>query len=439
MKCHGLHFALAGILLSNPSIADIAETKGGLKIISYDGNFHAELGGIIFFDGYIFDKDDRFFSELDEDYFLIRGFEEPVNTTDFRAVRLIMSGKLWKWKYKLERDFSIPGVGGLLDVYMTTEILNGTFITGNYKPSRSIGELTGQNDILMMERPIASDGIYFGRVRQQGLGWHTHWCCHTFGVDLFNLRNPGAPRNSGIGAATRFTWAPINDQISTLHLGASLSYENPNKLTLPREAVVENSGRRGPRQLIALSPGGSSYFFGEFGDEEFFLGSPEGKVHFTGLELAGTYGPFFLQSEYAFGNFSGDFFLSELTFDKFFGAPPDFFCDPFFGCFIGDQDVRTWYVQGSWAVTGEHKEYNQTKGVFKSIKPIPPAGAFEVTARYQSIENRDIPSMRNSNFIFGFNYYFNPKVRFMLNITLGNNRFTGDETNQFAVRIHGFW
>ncbi|MFA0813878.1 OprO/OprP family phosphate-selective porin [Microbulbifer epialgicus] len=439
MKRYGLYFALASVFLSNTTFADRAETQGGLKIISDDENLHAELGGIIHFDGYIFDKDDNFFSELDEDFFLIRGFEEPVNTTEFRTVRLIMRGRLWKWEYKLERDFAIPGVGGLLDVYLTTEIHNGKFITGNYKPSRSIGELIGQNDITMMERPFASDGIYFGRVRQQGMGWHTHWCCHTFGIDLFNLRSPGNPPNSGIGAATRFTWAPINDEFSTLHLGASLSYENPNKRTLPREALVEYSGRRGPRQLIALSPGGSDFFFGAFGDEEFYLGSPEGKVHFIGLELAGTHGPFYLQSEYAFGNFSGDFFLSELTFENFFGAPPDFFCDPFFGCFIGDQDVRTWYVMGSWAVTGEHKAYDKRKGVFKAIKPIPPETALEVTARYQSIENRDIPSMKASNFVFGFNYYFNPKVRLMFNVTLGDNSFNGDQTKQFAVRMQAFW
>ncbi|MCO1335775.1 OprO/OprP family phosphate-selective porin [Microbulbifer sp. OS29] len=439
MKRYGLQLALASIILSNPTIADIAETSGGLKIISEDGNFYAELGGIIFFDGYIFDKDDRFYSELDEDYFIFRDIDEPVNTTDFRAVRLIMKGRLWNWEYKLERDFSTPGTAGLLDVYLNTEIFNGKFITGNYKPSRSLGELIGQNDILMMERPFASDGIYFGRVRQQGLGWHTHWCCHTFGIDVFNLRNPGAPRNSGIGLASRFTWAPINDPISTLHLGASLSYENPNRFTLPRTAFVEYSGRRGLGQLIALSPGGDDLFFGEFGDEEFYLGSPEGKVHFTGLELAGTYGPFYLQSEYAFGNFSGDYFLSELTFEELFGAPPEFLCDPFFGCFIGDQDVRTWYITGSWAVTGEHKPYNEKRGVFKSIKPIPPAGALEITARFQSIENKDIYNMKASNFVFGFNYYFNPKVRVMLNVTLGNNRFLDDRTNQFAIRIHGFW
>ncbi|MFA0810785.1 OprO/OprP family phosphate-selective porin [Microbulbifer epialgicus] len=437
MKRYRMYCALICIFLPPLTLADEAETKGGLKIVSDDGNFSAELGGRIHFDTYFFDKDDTYYYQTfsnDDDR------KEVVNTTDFRRVRLAMKGKLWKWKYKLERDFAFSGTGGLRDVYLGTEIFNGDLLIGNYKPRRSIGELTSSNETTMMERAFATEsGIYDGRGRQQGIGWNTYWCCHTFGINLFNLRDPGDPLNSGIGAATRFTWAPINDYKSTLHLGASLSYEDANKDTPPREALVEYAGRRGPEQLVALSPGGSDFFFGEFGEEEFYLGRPGGDVLIFGLELAGTYGPFFAQSEYAFGNFSGDIFLSEFTFEEFFGAPPNFFCDPFTGCFIGDQSVHTWYIMGSWAVTGQHKPYDEKNGVFRSIRPNPPEGAFELTARYDTIENRDIPGMKVSNFIFGFNYYFNPKVRLMMNVTLGDNNFIDDRTKQFAIRIQGSW
>jgi len=453
MKRYSLYCALASVIFSQSAVADNdeadkAETEGGLKIVSADGNFSAELGGRIHFDTYIFDKDDPFFFDDDPFFFgreelliRLRELERPVSTTDFRRVRLAMKGKLWEWEYKLERDFASSGTGGLRDVYLATEVLNGKLYIGNFKPSRSLSELTSSNQTTMMERAFtATPGIYRDRGRQQGIGWHTHWCCHTFGIDLFNLRNPGDPRNEGIGAATRLTWAPINeDEFKTLHLGASLSYEDAKQNTLPRTALVAYAGRRGPEQLVAISPGGRDLFFGEFGDEEFYLGNSEGDVFILGLELAGTYGPFFAQSEYALGNFSGGIFLSEFTFVDFFGAPPNFFCDPFTGCFIGDQSVHTWYIMGSWAVTGEHKPYDTKDGVFKSIKPTPPIGAFELTARYDTIENRDIPNMKASNFIFGFNYYFNPKVRLMLNVTLGNNDFIDDKTKQFAIRMQGRW
>ncbi|WHI46369.1 porin [Microbulbifer sp. VAAF005] len=94
---------------------------------------------------------------------------------------------------------------------------------------------------------------------------------------------------------------------------------------------------------------------------------------------------------------------------------------------------------GSWAITGQHKPYDSKLGVFKSIKPSPPEGAWEVAARYTAIENRDFRQLRASNFTFGVNYYFNPKVRVMMNITLGDDDFTGDKTNQFAIRLQGVW
>ncbi|GAB2900115.1 OprO/OprP family phosphate-selective porin [Microbulbifer echini] len=436
MKYYGLYCALACVFFPLPSIADKAKTEGGLKITSEDDNFSAELGGRIHFDTYFFDKDDGQLQRL----LIIDNFEEPVNTTDFRRVRLTMRGKLWEWEYKLERDFASSGTGGLRDVFLGTEIFDGDLRIGNFKPSRSMSQLTSSNQITMMERSFGSSaGIFDNRGRQQGIGWNTHWCCHTFGITLFNLRNPGDPRNEGVGAASRFTWAPINDFDSTVHLGASFSYEDANEDTLPREALIEYAGRRGPEQLVALSPGGVEFFFGEFGDDEFYQGRPGGEVWILGLELAGTYGPFYAQSEYAFGNFSGDIYLSEITFGDFFGGPPSFLCDPITGCFIGDQSVHSWYITGSWAITGQHKPYDEKSGVFRSIKPRPPEGAFEVTARYDTIENKDIPNMKVSNFVFGFNYYFNPKVRLMVNVTLGNDRFIRDQTKQFAVRMQGFW
>ncbi|WP_444936281.1 OprO/OprP family phosphate-selective porin [Microbulbifer sp. JMSA004] len=424
MKYWGACCATSIFLFYFPAIADEAETKGGLKIVSDDGNFSAQLGGRIHFDTYIFDKD----------------LEDPVNTTDFRRVRLSMKGKIWKWNYKLERDFASDGTGGLRDVYLATKFYTGKLTIGNFKPSRSINELTSSNDLVLMERAFTSAaGIYSGRGRQQGIDWHKHWCCHTFGFTLFNLRDPGDPRNSGVGAATRLTWAPINDVLSTVHLGVYRSYEKANQDSPDITAEVAYAGRRGPEQLIAITPGGSDNFFGEFGDDEFFLGDGGGRVNTTGFELAATYGPLFGQAEYAYGHFTGKIYLSELTYEEFFGLPPSFFCDPISGCFIGGQDVHAWYIMGSWAITGQHKPYDSKLGVFKSIKPSPPEGAWEVAARYTAIENRDFRQLRASNFTFGVNYYFNPKVRVMMNITLGDDDFTGDKTNQFAIRLQGVW
>lgn len=419
-----LLWILAGAAIIHPALADQAETKGGLKITSDDGNFSAELGGRIHFDTYLFDRD----------------IEDPVSTTEFRRARLAMKGQLWNWEYKLERDFASGGTGGLRDVYIATKVLGGKLTIGNFKPYRSINELTSSNEITMMERSFASaSGIYADRGRQQGVGWLTHWDCYTFGAMAFNLRDPGGPRNEGVGAAGRFTWAPINDDLSTLHLGISGSYENANRNSDPLEADVSYAGRRGPSQLIAFTPGDREFFFNDFDDDEFFFGDQGGSVGTVGLELAGTYGPLYGQAEYVYGDFDGDYFMSEDVFEDFFGAPPTFSCDPDFGCFVGGQDVRTWYVMGSWVITGEHKPYDSKKGVFKSVKPHSDWGAWELTARYETIENKDIRKLEASNLRLGVNFYFNPKVRFMLNVVLGEDDFTGDDTNQLAFRAQANW
>lgn len=422
-RCSGI-CALIGAAIIHSAAADQAETKGGLEITSDDGNFSAELGGRIHFDTYLFDRD----------------IEDPVSTTEFRRARLAMKGKLWDWEYKLERDFASGGTGGMRDTYIATEVLGGKLTIGNFKPYRSMDELTSSNDITMMERSFTTaSGLYSDRSRQQGVGWLTHWDCYTFGITGFNLRNPGGPRNEGVGAASRFTWAPVDSDRETLHLGISASREDANRDSNPLEADVSYAGRRGPGQLIALTPGDEDLFFGDFADDDFYFGNHGGSVDTIGIELAGTHGPLYAQAEYAWGDFEGDYFLAADTFEDFFGAPASVPCDPVSGCFIGDQDVHTWYLMGSWVITGEHKPYDSGEGVFESIEPRGDWGAWELTARYETIENRDIPGLEADSVRLGVNFYFNPSVRFMLNVVLGDNDFTGDETDQLAFRAQASW
>lgn len=421
----GIICAMLGAALISPALADQAETNGGLKIISDDGKFSAALGGRIHFDTYLFDSD----------------IDDPVSTTEFRRARITLSGKAYNWNYKLEQDFAAGDtLAGYREVWISHDFSGGTIRIGQFKPFRAMEELTSSNEITMLERPFTTaTGIYDGRQFQQGIGWNNHWDCYTAGVMAMNLRDAGTVRNEGVGAAGRFTWAPIDDTLSTLHFGISYSYEDANRSTPNLEADADYAGRRGPSQLIALTPGGRERFFGEFGDEEFFLGDQSGSVNTLGLELAGTYGPFYAQAEYAYGEYSGDYFLAEETFEDFFDAPPTFDCDPDTGCFIGDQDVHAWYIMGSWMITGEHKPYNGRKGVFKSAKPSSPWGAWELTARYESMDNNDIPELEADSVILGVNYYHNPRVRFMLNLRFGDDDFTGDGTNQLGIRAQMSW
>lgn len=352
------------------------ETKGGIKVTSADGKFEAQIGGRVHFDAYAFDRD----------------IASTTGTTEFRRARLTLSGKALGWEYKMEQDFGAgTNLDGLRDLYIAKNALGGKFTIGHFKPYRSMEELTSSNEILMMERPFASaTGLFNARQFQQGVGYLRSTDSYTAGLSVFNLRSAAGVRNEGMGVAGRFTWAPINRDNATLHLGAWFSNENLNNGSAATTAVANYAGRRGPSLTIAS------------------LAPTRGKsITAYAVEAAGSFGPTFFQSEYV-----------RSTFEQPTTA---------------DQDVTTWYVQGSWILNGGHKAYKPATGVFGSPK-VGENGLWELTARYDTIENEDIANRQANSWLFGVNYYVNPNLRFMLNYTKGENEVNGDETGQYALR-----
>ncbi|MCD9027657.1 hypothetical protein LDO26_05480 [Luteimonas sp. BDR2-5] len=354
----------------------VVETKGGLKVTSADKKFEFSAGGRIHFDAYAFDRD----------------IADTTGTSEFRRARVTLQGKAYGWEYKFEQDFAAgTGLDGFRDVYIAKSALGGKFTVGHFKPYRSMEELTSSNEILTMERPFSSaTGLFSGRQFQQGVGYLRADGNYTAGLSVFNLRSASGSRNEGFGAAGRVTYAPINTEDSTLHFGGWASQENLNKGSADFSAVANYAGRRGPAQTIATTTGASG-----------------NQVTAYGIEAAGSFGPLFFQGEYA---------------NATFGQP------------IGpDQDVATWYVQGSWLLNGGHKAYKPGNGIFASPK-VTDRGLWELVARYDTIENKDIANRDVSSWILGMNYYVNPNLRFMFNYTKGDNTVTGDETGQYALR-----
>ncbi|WP_051412408.1 porin [Pseudoxanthomonas sp. J35] len=367
---------LEAIAASTPKV----ETKGGVKVTSPNGKFEASLGGRIQFDAYAFDRD----------------LAATTGTSEFRRARLTLSGKALGWDYKLEQDFAAgSNLDGLRDAYIATGLWGGKATIGHFKPYRAMEELTSSNEILMMERPFASaTGLFSGRQFQQGVGYLRAGDNYTAGFTVFNLRGASGARNEGMGASGRVTFAPVNNDRNTLHFGAWASQENANQGSADLTATASYAGRRGPSLAIATTSGAS-------GDS----------VSAYGLEAAGAFGPLFFQGEYvraAFGQPAGP-----------------------------DQDVETWYLQGSWLLNGGHKVYKSATGVFGS--PRVDRGLWELTARYDTIGNRDLAGREASSTILGLNYYVNPNLRFMFNWTRGDNGFTGDQTGQYALRTQFSW
>jgi len=376
----GVNIDTAEALDRLATAAPKVETKGGLKVTSADRNFEASLGGRIHFDAYAFDRD----------------MADTTGTSEFRRARLTLAGKAYGWEYKLEQDFSAgSNLDGLRDAYIARSALGGKFTIGHFKPYRAMEELTSSNELLMMERPFASaTGLFSGRQFQQGVGYLRAGDNYTAGLSVFNLRGAAASRNEGMGVAGRATWAPINTDDRTLHFGTWFSQENANKGSADLAGSFNYAGRRGPSQLIATTTGAS-----------------RSTVDVYAVEAAGSFGPAFFQAEYA---------------DASFGQPG-----------ARDQDVKSYYVQGSLMLNGGHKAYKGATGVFASPK-VADRGLWELTARYDSAENETL-DREVSSWLMGVNYYVNPSLRFMLNYTRGDNDVSGDETGQYALRTQFSW
>jgi phosphate-selective porin OprO/OprP len=217
---------------------------------------------------------------------------------------------------------------------------------------------------------------------------------YTAGMSVFNLRGAAGTRNEGVGAAGRVTFAPINNDNNTLHFGAWYSFEDQNQGSADLVATSNYAGRRGPSQVIATTTGAS-----------------RNTVDVMAVEAAGSFGPAFFQAEYA---------------DATYGQP------------LGrDQDVTTYYVQGSFMLNGGHKPYKGGTGVFGSPK-VADKGLWELTGRYDYVENETL-NREVTSWILGMNYYVNPNLRFMFNYTQGDNEVTGDETAQYALRTQFSW
>ena len=357
------------------------ETKGGIKVTSPDRKFEASIGGRMHFDAYAFDRD----------------VVATTGTSEFRRARLTLAGKALGWDYKIEQDFAAgTNLEGLRDAHISTALWGGRATIGHFKPYRSMEELTSSNEIPMMERTFASSsGLFNGRQYQQGVGYQRSADNYTAGFTVFNLRGASGARNEGMGVSGRATWAPINNDNDTLHFGTWGSLENANQGSADLSAVANYAGRRGPVQTIATTTGAS-----------------RNQVTSYGLEAAGAFGPLFFQGEYV---------------NATFGQP------------LGrDQDVVTWYLQGSWLINGGHRGYKSATGVFAAPR-VTDKGLWELAARYDTIENRDIANRRATYVILGVNYYVNANLRFMFNYTLGDNEVSGDKTRQYALRTQFAW
>jgi phosphate-selective porin OprO/OprP len=379
---------------AQPALADQAETKGGLTVKTDDGRFEFKIGGRFHLDAYAFDGCQ------------VGGVDCPDGTTlggmFLRRGYLTNTGKLYGWKFKQEFDLAASNTNPQAtwrEAWVGTELLGGELIIGQFKPFRSMEELTSSNDILMMERPYSSaSSLYGGGARQfqMGVGYKLPFSMGMWALSGYNLHAIGQAATDGMGVSTRVTFLPVESETTNLHLGLVYGVDNFGRTGtgLPATggpAAATIAGRNGTNQVTSLT----STALGT-------TAPAESQTTYSG-EAAASFGPGFVQAEYA-----------NSTLGQAAG--------------VSDMDVTSYYVQGSFFLTGETKPYKKDRATFGSPKPIGENGAWELKARYDFIESPDKTGATGkpevTQITAGVNWYANPNVRLMLDYSMGEQETT---------------
>jgi phosphate-selective porin OprO/OprP len=339
-----------------PAQADVkVSTKGGLKVETDDGNYQFRAGGRIHLDAAFHDDDT---SDLKDG-------------TKFRRARLFVDGVINKdWLFKAQYDFAENSVGAK-DLYIKYKPWGVTL--GQFKQPLSLEELTSSNYITFIERASINN---LATSRRVGLGYNTGADNYSFAASAYG-RDVGdsTTDDEGFGVGGRLTFAPWASDTSAMHLGVAASMESPQ--------LGDDTARFRARPEANVD-GARLIDTGSIADVD--------DITRYGIEAALVQGPFSLQAEYLAASLS-----------RQNGNP--------------DADFDGYYVFGSWFLTGESRPYDAKKGSFGRVKPSAKSGAWELAARYSSLDLTDgaIDGGEMDNWTVGVNYYMNANARLMFN------------------------
>lgn len=322
-----------------------------------------------------------FFGRAEEEYAdFSSGTLSDDSGFNFRSLR----GGLFKvfdnhMTVKLEVDLT-DGDSNWTDLYVRFNTKAGLFTLGNQKISQTLVNQTSRLARTFMEEPLPADA--FGLGRRLGVGWDRHK--NKFGGHLTVFGKDVNGGDSGdIGYGARFYFNPTKTKFNLFHIGVSAVYEKMNHearfRAQPETRVTDTS-------LVDTKNNKDV-------DNQTILG----------LELAAAHGPYSFRSEY----FAAEWDRSSRSDPKFDG----------------------YYVQASWAITGETFQYKQ--GKFLRLRPEGKWGAWELAARYSRVDlnDLDIHGGEESNTTLGLNWYSpGNRFRIMSNVIFVDaDNLTGNE------------
>jgi phosphate-selective porin OprO/OprP len=406
--------------------------KGAPELSSSDGKFKFKVRGRVLTD----------YNNIDQD-FDITG-RPDVSAVELRRARLGVEGVVWyDVKYKFEVDFADETVA-VKDAYVAYAGLKpkdwgiGEIRIGNQYTYNSLEQTTSANFVTFMERAAFTEAFFLDRqIGAAILAGSDHW---SFQTGIY-----GAPPNEALdflqdqtAYLARFTVAPINREVNgvnqVIHLGVSGRHRD--------EAEDVRSGANFTTVLddqpFRYRARGADLHLADRFVATPFIGETDDLLN---LEAAFVWGPFSMQAEYA-----------QLWVDSFGSLQ------------TVDPKYDGWYVDASWYLTGETRDYDASTGVFVRPKVKNPVlwgqggggwGAWQIAGRYDVLNLSDQNDVlvgfsgntsssivacsfcgNQETWLIGVNWWLNDYTRLALNVTQsqitgGNNGFVKGSNTGF--------
>ncbi len=192
----------------------------------------------------------------------------------------------------------------------------------------------------------------------------------SWGVSLYDNGDTTTSKNTRYGFDGRFTYAPIAEKTEALHFGISLD-----------DANIDVGKYAAKSTLGAKKSDGIVFATGNFNSDRTGL-----------LEAAYMNGPFSVQAEYLYRDLTS---ADTKTVDA---------------------KVSSYYIMGTYTLTGESRVYKASAGKFANINPTSKGGAWEVVGRYQHVKAEQNITKEADVYLLGLNWYANKNVKLMFNL-----------------------
>jgi phosphate-selective porin OprO/OprP len=317
----------------------------------------------------------------------------------------------WGVDFNIGYDFTVTGFksattgvhGKWIDNFLRYSNKDfGDFRVGQFKTPVGWEEASSSSATTFLERALPVQATNMDR--RIGVDWSyygiSNWMLYLAWFDGGDLNGD----NDGRGPAGRVVWNPVNrqpgagsrEQSEVIHLGIAAEREERDATTDGRGVVSDPVARFRARPEANL--------LGTRLVDTGNLAFP-GDIDRLGFEGAWIHGPLLVQGEY-------------LTFSADPRGQPGYSGNGF-------------YVQGSWALTGESRPYS--KGAIGNIRPVNAFGAFELAARYSEVDLNDGPVQggKEHDWTIGANWYLGQHLKFQANYIQANS------TKRYGAPING--